>query len=252
MDRPSISALAYLLVAATSDGDDEDTAETRGAIKNLTHTPVVFEIGCACDHGVRVLCVALLIKCGGLAIRLRYFLQRLTHDSASRKERARLSTFSSNAQTIPFDTTPLLSSGRCPRQTHESLREAASSGAERKARALFKHRRVIARWTAGAAKSGDLRRQHFKRAGGGNNGSSTTTEVVDRSDKEARLQNDHASPLLSLVSTERLGRHVVAAGAIPAGKLLLRESPFAWSLHPEFSAEFCAHCLHEVTIYSRM
>lgn len=130
------------------------------------------------------------------------------------------------------------------RQTHASLREAARRGAERKARALSKHRHVLVRWTAGAATmSGTLRRQHYKCAG------DSTTAVVDRSE-EVRLRSNHVSPLLSLVSTERLGSHVVAAGALPAGTLLLRETPFAWSLHPEFRGEFCAHCLHEVhTVY---
>lgn len=74
--------------------------------------------------------------------------------------------------------------------------------------------------------------------------------MADRSE-EVRVQNDIVSPLLSLASTDSVGRHVVAgggsgAGAIPAGTVLLRETPFAWSLHPEFNSEFCAHCLCEV------
>lgn len=124
------------------------------------------------------------------------------------------------------------------RQTHESLREAASRGTERKARALSKHRNALVRWTA-AGSGTPQRRQHFK---------SATTAAVHRSE-EVRLQSDRVSPLLSLVSTESLGRHVVAAGTLPAGTELLTETPFAWSLHPEFSGEFCAHCLHEVRLH---
>lgn len=108
---------------------------------------------------------------------------------------------------------------------------------------LSKYRRVLVRCTAASGTT--LPPQHFKSAGGSTDRSTTTAAVVDRS-KEVRLKSDHVSPLLSLVSTERLGRHVVAAGALPAGTVLLTESPFAWSLHPEFSGEFCAHCLHEV------
>lgn len=74
--------------------------------------------------------------------------------------------------------------------------------------------------------------------------------MPDRSE-EVRAQNDVVSPLLSLASTDSVGRHVVAgggsgAGVIPAGTVLLRETPFAWSLHPEFNGAFCAHCLCEV------
>eukprot|EP00752_Nemacystus_decipiens_P011045 g9813.t1 len=124
-------------------------------------------------------------------------------------------------------------------QTHASLSEAARRGAQRKAGVLSKYRRVIVRWTGA---SGTLqRRQDFKSAGG----TGCTTAVVDRRE-EVRLQSDRVSPLLSLVSTERLGRHIVAAGPLPGGTLLLKETPFAWSLHPEFSGEFCAHCLHKV------
>ncbi|CAM9507598.1 unnamed protein product [Ectocarpus sp. 4 AP-2014] len=151
--------------------------------------------------------------------------------------------------------------------THEKLREATRNGAKRKARVLSKHRAVLARWTASPATGVNPQRQQHNGANGCSTGDSPAAPrysgtrssedlppvdaVADRSE-EVRVQNDIVSPLLSLASTDSVGRHVVAgggsgAGAIPAGTVLLRETPFAWSLHPEFDGEFCAHCLCEIT-----
>lgn len=158
-----------------------------------------------------------------------------------------VATVSDRDQQPPYDR----------RKSHSCLREAARNGAERKARVLSKHRQVLARWTSATTRGTPRRqspRQHVKGNGDtalassavSSDGPPSSTTAVAVQVEELRTQSDLVSPLLSLVSTERLGRHVVAAEAIPPGTMLLRETPFAWSLHPEFSGEFCAHCLCEV------
>lgn len=142
-------------------------------------------------------------------------------------------------------------------QTHTTLRESARSCAERKARVLFKHRPAVIRWTAAGASSTPRQQQQDCTAGGSTtvavapptarSDDSPQTVVAGEQRNGSRIQSDLVSPLLSLVHTESMGRHVVAQdGPLQAGTLLLRETPFAWSLHPEFSGEFCAHCLCEV------
>lgn len=54
--------------------------------------------------------------------------------------------------------------------------------------------------------------------------------------------------LLSMVTSEGVGRHLVASADIPAGIMLIREWPFAWCLEKEFAPSCCPHCLGEVKI----
>ena len=152
-------------------------------------------------------------------------------------------------------------SPRDHRETHSSFREAARGGAERKARVLSRHRPALVRWAVAATSDIPRRRQHRQHSKRGNSGGaayassaaagddeSPPTAAVAGQTGELRTNNSSGfvSPLLSLVSTERLGRHLVAAEAIPPGTSLLRETPLAWCLHPAFSGDFCAHCLDEV------
>lgn len=143
-------------------------------------------------------------------------------------------------------------------QTYENLRESARSSAKRKARILSKHRPALVRWTVATASSTPRKHEQTSTRGGctastaRSNGSAPTVVAGDRRHGARIHRTDIISPLLSLACAETIGRHVVAQkGPLPAGTLLLRETPFAWSLHPEFSGEYCAHCLCKVLRYVR-
>lgn len=160
-------------------------------------------------------------------------------------------------------------------QTHADSSDAIRENAERKARALWKHRAALVRWTSkeiAASSAADAapptRRGAFHNNNTKNLKNTTGTNAATTPIKDSTIQsgNDRCTSitttivrrdLLSLVSAEGLGRHVVAgtagagagaatATAIPAGTLLLREMPFAWCVQPEFADELCAHCLREV------
>ncbi|CAM9634823.1 unnamed protein product [Scytosiphon promiscuus] len=153
--------------------------------------------------------------------------------------------------------------------TKMTSRAAVRRGAARKARALSKHRPVLVRWApattcAGALKQPQRRRRRSRQQqqhtqtgiNTSNIGSSSSrasgetllpaTTAADRN-QEVRLDGDHAKTQLLLVTTESLGRHIVAGtGGIPAGKVVLKEAPYAWALHSEFDGDFCAECLLEI------
>lgn len=159
-----------------------------------------------------------------------------------------------NPNPPPAPPQSLLISGK--HQTHTILRESARSSAERKARILFKHRPAVIRWTAAGASDTPRQQQQDSTAGGSTTAVAPSTArsdgppptvVAGDQRNGSGIKTDLVSPLLSLVRTDSLGRHVVAQeGPLLAGTLLLRETPFAWSLHPEFSGEYCAQCLCEV------
>ena len=125
---------------------------------------------------------------------------------------------------------------------------------------LSRHRPALVRWAVAATSDIPRRRQHRQHSKRGNSGGATyassaavgddesppTAAVAGQTGELRTNSSGFVSPLLSLVSTERLGRHLVAAEAIPPGTSLLRETPLAWCLHPAFSGDFCAHCLDEV------
>lgn len=160
--------------------------------------------------------------------------------------------------------------------THPTFRVAVRSGAARKARALSRHRPVLVRWAPATTYTSPQQQQQQRRRSqnqneykqadnnigdirniqnNGNRASSgdvpPTAAAADRTE-EIRPDGVRATPSLSLLRTESLGRHVVAGtGGVPVGTVVLREAPYAWALNPEFHGEICAECLHEVNSVAR-
>lgn len=153
--------------------------------------------------------------------------------------------------------------------TNTTCREAVRRGAARKARALSKHRPVLLRWAPSTTCTSPQQQPQRQRRRSrqqqqhtqtnkderkiSNYGSRASSEDVPPAaattvrSEEFRGRDELVAPQLSLVTTESLGRHIVAGtGGIPVGTVVLKEAPYAWALTPEFHGEFCAHCLREV------
>lgn len=141
---------------------------------------------------------------------------------------------------------PRANLGTPQHRTHGQIRSAACENAKRKARALFRHRSTIVRWTR--AEETIDHRSPLQTEPSPDSGYADAADGIGklREPCSARNADFIREDLLSLVTAHQLGRHFVAAAAISTGTVLIRERPFAWCLENWFAGKYCAQCLSEV------